>query len=292
MLCLEDGLTNLTSNGGSFEFLPVTVQSAGVVLTGILRIGLKAGLVVSTPDAIDESLMDLFDATAGIESGVWLDIAQFKTSIIAAPATDTNKCELNVVEEYTMALGADAGARLEIGNYSWGTEIEAEVPIFYTTLTEACAIQKTSIAQVALVTPPVKARQDLETTTSTTEITYTATKCNSTGLINCPASLRTTSRYTKTTVLTATVTSGVEPQFTSENTLVVNAIAFNTNAKKIEAISGSPVSYVPKATGTKNLGHDDDLITGETSGVSNKIIIGVSVGVGAPVLLLTMAGLV
>ncbi|PVH77442.1 hypothetical protein DL98DRAFT_573737 [Cadophora sp. DSE1049] len=282
-------VSEITYNGGNFEFLPVTIQSAGVVLTGILRIGLKAGLVISTPDAIDESLMDLFDAAAGIESGVWLDIAQFKTNITAAPVTDDNECELRVVEAYTMALGANAGARLEIREEAWGPEIETQIPIFYTTLAEACATKKTSTVHPASVTASIKARQDLKTTTTVTKITYTATQCLSTGLINCPASLRTTSRNTVIKTLTATVTSGVEPQFTSENT-VVSAIAFSTNVKKIEAISGSPISYVPKATDPSL--SSPVIINGKTGGVSNNIIIGVSVGLGVPVLLLVIAGLV
>ncbi|KAK0107895.1 hypothetical protein ONS96_003682 [Cadophora gregata f. sp. sojae] len=140
-------VSKITYNGGSFEFLPVTIESAGVVLTGILRIGLKAGLVLSTPDAIDKSLLNLFDAAAGIEGGVWLDIAEFKTNITSSPVSDDNDCELRVIEEYTMALGANAGARLECGDYAWGPEIESQIPIFYTTLTDACAIKRTSTTQ-------------------------------------------------------------------------------------------------------------------------------------------------
>ena len=38
------------SNGGRFEFLPVTIESAGVVFSAVLRIGVHSGFELATPD--------------------------------------------------------------------------------------------------------------------------------------------------------------------------------------------------------------------------------------------------
>jgi hypothetical protein len=227
-----------------------------------------------------------------------MDIAQFKTNVTAAPATNGNICELRVIEEYVLALGANVGATLGIGTHTWGPVLETNIPIYYTTLADACAASKTSSAVLGATTtgPAISARQDVETTTTITEVTYTATQCLSTGLVNCPASLQTTSKNKVTKTLTATLTSGAEPVFTAVNT-VVNAIAFGTNIREMSATSGSPVSYIPQPTqtdgngGGSGGGNSNDF-KGETGGVSNKVIIGVSVGIGVPVLIAVIAGLV
>ncbi|KAH6717353.1 hypothetical protein BKA61DRAFT_573392 [Leptodontidium sp. MPI-SDFR-AT-0119] len=294
-------VSSITFNGGNFEFLPVTIKNAGVILTAILRIGLKAGLELSTPDEIsDLSVLKVaqVEVSTGVEAGVWVDIAQFKTNITAAPATNGNTCELRVIEEYVMALGANAGATLAIGTHAWGPELETNTPIYYTTLANVCAVSKSATATTGAtsLTAAIKVRDGLETTTTVTEVTYTATKCLSTGLVNCPVSLQTTSKNKVTKTLTATVTSGAEAVFTAENT-IVSTIAFGTNAYKMSATSGSPVSYIPKPTKEGGAtqeggGGGGNVFNGETGGVSNKTIIGVSVGLGVPVLIGIIAGLV
>jgi hypothetical protein len=130
---------------------------------------------------------------------------------------------------------------------------------------------------------------NVASTTTSTEVTYTytATQCLSTGLINCPVSLQSTSRNTVTKTLVTVVPSGSEATFvTATPGTSVSAIAFGKNIKAISSTSGSPVSFVPP-TATGIVG----VLDGKTGGVSNKLIIGVSVGVGVPVLIGVIAGI-
>ncbi|KAH7317955.1 hypothetical protein BKA65DRAFT_439132 [Rhexocercosporidium sp. MPI-PUGE-AT-0058] len=302
MPIFNHNVSSITFNGGNFEFLPVTIKSAGVILTAILRIGLKAGLELSTPHEIsDMPVLNVaqVEVGTGVEAGIWVDIAQFKTNVTAAPTTKENPCELRVIEEYVMALGANAGATLAIGTHTWGPEVETNTPIYYTTLASACAVSKSAtvtMSTTSATAAAIKLRDGLKTTTTVTEVTYTATRCLSTGLLNCPASLQTTSKNKTTKTLTAMVTSGAEAVFTTDNT-IVSTIAFGTNAHKMSATSGSPVSYIPKPTkeggaAQEGGGAGGNVFNGETRGMSNKIIIGVSVGLGIPVLVGIIAGLV
>jgi hypothetical protein len=255
------------------------------VLTALLRIGVKAGLELGTPTETVGGYP--LDFSTGLEAGVWADVAQFITNVTAAPAGNGSTCELRVVEEYSMLLGANAGATVAIGEHTWGPTPNTQIPIWYTTIWDACAVtgSATAIASAAATAATIIARDDL-TTTISTEVTYTATVCLSTGLVNCPVSLQSTSKNTVTKTLVTAVPSGSEATFpaTTQNT-VVSTIAFGTNIHEISATSGSPVSYVP----TPSPG-SSSIIKGETGGVSNKVIIGVSVGVGVPVLITIVAG--
>jgi hypothetical protein len=276
-------VSSITFNGGNFEFLPVTIQSAGVVLTALLRVGVKAGLELSTPTKTVDGLSLKF--STGLEVGVWADVAQFVTNVTAAPAGNGSTCELPVVEEYSFLLGANAGATLALGEHTWGPTPNTQIPIWYTTLLDACAVTGSATAAASAAATTIAARDDLTTTTTSTEITYTATACLSTGLVNCPVSLQSTSKNTVTKTLVTAVPSGSEVTFpaTVQNT-VVSTVAFGTNIQEISATSGSPVSYVPTPSSRSS-----SVIDGETGGVSNKVIIGVSVGVGVPVLITIVA---
>ncbi|KFY18638.1 hypothetical protein V491_04744 [Pseudogymnoascus sp. VKM F-3775] len=136
-------------------------------------------------------------------------------------------------------------------------------------------------------------------TTSTTVVTQIATVCLSTGLVNCPASLQSAVRNVVTSTLVAAVPVGTEAAFpTTTRDAVVKTVAFGAGAKEVDATSGSPVSYIPKTststTATSKPTSSESTFTstvdGETGGVSNKVIIGVSVGVGVPVLIIIIAG--
>jgi hypothetical protein len=258
------------------------------VLTALLRVGMKAGLDVSTP--VESNSLDGLSFSTGLEGGIWADVAQFTTNVTAA--SDSSICELHVVEEYSMLLGANAGATLAIGEHTWGPTPSTQVPIWYTTLTSACAVSGSATAAASAVATII-ARDDLTTKTTITKVTYTATVCLSTGLVNCPVSLQSTSKNTVTKTLITAVPSGSDATFpaTTQNT-VASTIAFGANVRKLTATSGSPVSYVPTASGPSATPSSatSDVINGETKGVSNKVIIGVSVGVGLPVLIAIIAG--
>ncbi|OBT82780.1 hypothetical protein VE02_09280 [Pseudogymnoascus sp. 03VT05] len=287
---------NITFNGGNFEFLPVTLVGANTVLTAVLRLGIRSGLELSTHTQYVAGIPVGF--SAGIEAGVWADVAKFVTNVTAVP--DSDDCALQVVEEYSMLLGANAGATLGLGEHSWGPAPSTEVPIWYTTLADACAGTKTAAAS-AVTGPAVMEREEDGMTTTSTVITRTATVCLSTGLVNCPLSLQSAVRNVVTSTLIAPKPVGNEEAFpTTTNDAVVRTVAFGVGEKEMGATTGSPVSYVPTtsstttskptSSGSTSTGTDGTILEGETRGVSNKVIIGVSVGVGVPVLILIIAG--
>ncbi|KFZ13072.1 hypothetical protein V502_06778, partial [Pseudogymnoascus sp. VKM F-4520 (FW-2644)] len=290
----DHDVSSITFNGGNFEFLPVKLVGANTVLTAVLRIGIRSGLDISTPPHAIAGIPVSF--SSGIEAGVWADVAQFVTNVTAVP--DSDDCALQVVEEYSMLVGANAGATLAVGEHSWGPAPSTQVPIWYTTLVDICAGTKTARAP-AVTSAAVVGREEGMTTTRTV-VTRTATVCLSAGLVNCPASLQSAVRNVVTSTLIAPVPVGNEEAFPTTTTdAVVRTVAFGAGAKEVGATSGSPVSYVPTtssstseptSSGYASTGTDSSILEGEAGGVSNKVIIGVSVGVGVPVLIMIIAG--
>ncbi|KAE9364300.1 hypothetical protein N431DRAFT_563636 [Stipitochalara longipes BDJ] len=293
----DHNVSSITFNGGNFEFLPVTVQSSGNVLTALLRVGITAGLDISTPtDTIGDISLGF---SAGVVAAVFADVAQFVTNITAAPSNDDNKCDFQVLQEYTMLLGANAGATLALGDHTWGPSPNTQIPLFFTTLAAACAVTGTVSAATtgATITARNPAAKAASSTTTSTEVTYTNTAilCLSSGLLNCPASLQSTSHNTVTKTIVSVVPSGSKATFiTAASNTAVTTIPFGTNVKAISSTSGSPVSFVPTSSPTAGTGGTGitGVLNGKTGGVSNKLVIGVSVGVGVPVLIAIIAGLV
>jgi hypothetical protein len=229
-------------------------------------------------------------------AAVFADVAQFVTNVTAATSSDGNKCDLQVVQEYTMLLGANAGATLAVAGHTWGPTPNTQVPLFFTTLGAACAVTGTvsAAATGATITARNPAANAASSTTTSTEVTYTNTAvlCLSTGLLNCPASLQSTSHNTVTKTLFSVVPSGSKATFlTAATNTAVSTIPFGTNVKAISSTSGSPVSFVPTSSPTGGTGITS-VFNGKTGGVSNKLVIGISVGVGVPVLIAIIAGLV
>ncbi|KAI3325340.1 hypothetical protein HD806DRAFT_490082 [Xylariaceae sp. AK1471] len=290
-------VSSVTFNGGSFEFLPVTVQSASGVLTATLRVGIHAGYSLDL-----KKLAEFIPASTGAEVLVYADLAEFTTNITAVPDGDDSDCQLRVQQVYQFALGAAAGATLAIGPETWGPDPSTKIPIFYTTLADECAKSVTKTASAAIITTPtptVAARQDedMTTTTISTEVIFTGIVCISTGLAECPATLQSTSKVTSTKTLVATVASGSEATFpATTQDAVSETIPFAKNVKSIAATTGSPVSYVPPppppppsptamTTGSESPGDgSDDKPLGKVAGVDTRLIIGVTVGVGVPFL--------
>jgi hypothetical protein len=309
-----------TSNGGKFEFLPVTIISGEVALKGILRVGMHAGFDISSEKLLVGNPFDKTEwtVTAGVEVGVFAHVAEFLTNITGGAEQAAEKgCAVNVVQEYTLALGAHAGATLAVADHTWGGAPTATVPIFYTTLADVCAV--TAAATTPTITssalPPTstgvaasRRQAPLTTTTISTKALFTATSCLSPGLILCPQSLQTTSVQTKTLTLVTAVPPGVEATFPQTTASTVGStIPFGKGANTLAATSGSPVSFVPpppppstspsaSATGQEGIGGvvDDigEVFNGETGGVSNKLIIGLSVGLGVPFVAAVISGLV
>ncbi|KAI1398985.1 hypothetical protein F4819DRAFT_437406 [Hypoxylon fuscum] len=298
MALFGQNVSSITFNGANFEFLPVTVESAGALLKAVLRVGVNAGFELETPKVAIPSLSFSTGASAGVGVNVWANLAEFATNITASPEGDDEGCQLRVEQTYQFGLGAAAGATLAIGQETWGPAPETNTPIFYTTIADICAIQgrtQTTSASTAAIT--ARADGDLETSTLTKKVTFTGTGCETTGLVNCPASLQTTTKVTSTLTHITTVLSGVEATFPeTTGTGVATPVPFGTNMKSVDATTGSPVSYTPPPpppppTSTAEGGVSPEHPLGEVDGVDKRVIIGVCVGVGVPVLAAIIVGI-
>ncbi|RSL59952.1 hypothetical protein CEP54_007052 [Fusarium duplospermum] len=289
----SEEIASITHNGGEFEFLPVTVESAGVVFKAILCVGVQAGFEVGSNDLTIFG-KDVAKVGAGVEMGLYANIAEFITNVTLSLDEDDD-CRLHVEEGYQLAVGLARGASVAIQNATWGPVLETETPIFYTTLAEACAIQRSrgtpSATEATITSAALEARDEdedqsgMETTTISTKETFVVVACLS-GLTNCPVSLQTTSKYTTTRTHVTVIPTDSEAKFPdSVRHTVGSVIPFGDGANKLAATSGAPKSYVPSSVETGAPDDDVDILNPKTGGVSNNVIIGVSVGLGVPLLL-------
>ncbi|RSM12457.1 hypothetical protein CDV31_006298 [Fusarium ambrosium] len=289
----SEEIASMSHNGGEFEFLPVTVESASVVFKAILRVGVQAGFEVGSSDLTILG-KDVAKVGAGVEMVLYANIAEFITNVTLSMDEDDD-CRLHVEEGYQLAVGLERGASVAIQNATWGPVLETETPIFYTTLAEACAIQRSrdtpSAAEATITSAVLEARDEdedqsgMETTTISTKETFVVVACPS-GLINCPVSLQTTSKYTTTRTHVTVIPTDSEAKFPdSVRHTVASVIPFGDGANKLAATSGAPTSYVPSSAETDAPDDDVDIPDPKKGGVSNSVIIGVSVGVGVPLLL-------
>lgn len=241
-------------------------------------------------------------------------------------------CALKIVQEYTLGLGAAAGATIAVGPHSWGHTPSLSVPIYYTTLADVCAVtakgspKPTTTATVTATANNNKHRRDAFTAldssalfdpagnqetptamayTSRAREFHTGIQCASRDLAGaCPQSLQTTTVLTTTKTYVVTVEPDADPTFpTPTADTVASTIPFGKNVNRVAATSGAPRSYVPppppkSSSSIRTAGNnggggvlDDigDVFDGETGGVSNKLIIGLSVGLGVPIVAAAIA---
>ncbi|CAN8096003.1 unnamed protein product [Discula destructiva] len=306
---------------GMFEFLPVQVSTSGFTLDATLRLGVTTGLELASDSSTLKVAQDLLQTIdleigAGASATAYADVAHFSTnitpsdtSIVLKSRDDTSysdECHLPVIETYEFGLGAQAGAYVEFDNHTWGPTPETSIQIFYTTLYSACATSasatasdNSSVATSTVVeakrTEPARlaARDDALLTLSSTVSTYTVTNvvCQSTGLVNCPASLQSTAQTTKTSTISAFVTAGAELTLPATTDTSVSTKPFGTGVKSIQASSGSPVPYVPPAASTSTASGIDGAINDAKdsyNGLSDskkKLTIGLSVAFGGALLI-------
>ncbi|KAL2015089.1 hypothetical protein VTK56DRAFT_6321 [Thermocarpiscus australiensis] len=314
-------VSNIIFNGGKFEFLPVTLIKGEVSLKAILRVGMHAGFDISS-DAFTgkganvglqvlEEAENALNFSAGMEVGVYAHVAEFLTNITGgANLAAQDGCDLKIIQEYTLGLGATAGATLAIADHTWGPQPATTVPIFYTTLANVCAV--TAHGNTTTSAAAARRRQatdgaSLTTSTLTTTALFTGVGCASPALqALCPQSLQTTSIQTSTLTLVTAVPSGVTPTFpATKATTVPSTSPFGNLANKLDATTGVPVSYVPPpppsssstasaspSTTSGILNDIGNVVNGETNRVSNKLIIGLSVGLGVPFVMAVVSGLV
>lgn len=303
----------LFSNGGSFEFLPVEIATAGVVLRAVLRVGVRTGFSVGVDFG---SATKFLNATsdnprlgAGIEAKAYANVAEFVTNVTANDVNELlsgDECELYLEQGYQFAIGAAAGASVELLDQVWGPVPQTEIPIFYTTLSTGCATSK-AVATPTPTTPldPIRKRAETGsdgsvTATTVTELTFSAFGCASQGMTNCPASLKTLETNKVTSTLTSIVPKGssvVWPATVGVNA-AVTPVPFGSSVMSMTASTGKPKSYTPppppsstSKDGKESGGAVADIVDEKTGGVSNKVIIGVSVGLGVPVIAAVIAGI-
>ncbi|KAH7135450.1 hypothetical protein B0J11DRAFT_564785 [Dendryphion nanum] len=292
----SDKISDLIFNGGQFEFLPVEIESGGIVFSAILRIGVHAGFKLVTPTLPDIPAINEVQVGGGIEVGVYANVAEFTTNVTYVP--NDKECELKVVQSYQLALGAVAGATVQIGGNTWGPVPETSIPIWYTQLRSLCAMKTKAAPNPTITARNIRARQEgFTTTTRVTKVTYTGVSCSSQGIVNCPASLQITSQSTETKTLTASVRSGEKVTWAQATVnAVATTVAFGSNAQSISATTGKPVSYIPPPPSPSTTVRSKSsagviVVEGQVGGVSKKVIVGVSVGVGVPVLIALAAGI-
>ncbi|KAL2784450.1 hypothetical protein BJX66DRAFT_344015 [Aspergillus keveii] len=312
----EKDVGGITLPGGFIESLPVTITGSGT-LRALLQLTASIGFELATPGIAfldDIPGLDISFST-GVSAEVFAYVADLSLGVTATTDDDA-ECALEAVAAYTLAVGAAAGATVAVDTYQWGPAPTTTVPVWYTTLGRVCAGEKTSSSTSAAPTPTptqdlLKARQrntddddsdpEMTTTTLTSSTKYTLVGCRSTGLANCPASLQTTTSAKREMTTVLTVESGVTPTFpVSTFSTLSEAIPFGDGKRSLDALSGSPVSYVPPRetetagdSGSGNGNENGDASGDEEKGDddnNNKLIIGLSVGLGVPVLIGVAAG--
>lgn len=255
-------------------------------MTATLRLSAKAGILLISPELPSITVFNhsVPSVGGGIVAQVYADVAELVANVSTAPQGDV--CDFRMLAGYTFNVAAGAGATLTMDTYTWGPAIFTSTPIYYTTLADICVTKAssttTSTAASTATSGFLAKRAGLTTTTLTTTQIYTGVNCESSGLINCPASLQMTLKSTSTLTLVTSVPSGSTAVFPASTlNSVPSPVAFGPSAHNLAVISGSPTSYVPGSAPTASSIHNT--LDGSTGGVSNKVIIGVSVGIGVPV---------
>lgn len=294
----------------------MSIQYGQVILKAILRVEARIGIAFETfLSSLETDVLGPIKAGAGVEARIYANVAEFITNITLNEVdsltkrddgdTDDDNCQLSIAQGFTFGIGAAAGASVELLGNTWGPSPETEIPIFYTTLAAACITSKSSAPTTMVTTtattaasthssaPGKRADSPSITSTVTTE-TQSATICLSSSLINCPASLQSITRNVVTKTLTSTITPGVSVWSTGPAS-TFQTVDFQDDAVTMTSSSGKPKSYTPPpppppptSTSSPTGSATGEPSTEEKSGkhrVSNAVIIGVSVGLGVPVLL-------
>ncbi|KAL4982731.1 hypothetical protein BDW68DRAFT_182260 [Aspergillus falconensis] len=283
-------ISSITLPGGRMEFLPVTIEGHGS-LQALLQLEASVGFEIASPDSV---LAEIASFSAGIGAQVFAYVADFLVQADASSSDDAD-CAVEVLAEYTLAVGAAAGATVAVAEYEWGPAPSTTVPLFYTKLASICAGSKTSSSTTTPI-PTLEGRDnDLEKTTTTvsTTSTYTMVSCASKGLVNCPVRLQSTTSVERAMTTVVTVGPDVEATFPVNTfSTLTAAVSFGDNVRSFGATSGTPVSYVPpqatsSQTGGAESNGDESVDSGEDSDNSNKnkLIIGLSVGLGVPAII-------
>lgn len=224
--------------------------------------------------------------SGGLGAALYANIAEFTATGTANNDSSKEKCDVALVEGFTMALGAQAGATVVFDSSTWGPVAATETPIWYTELTTACATLRSSspptMTSSSSPAAAITARQadgSDDASITTTETTYSIVSCISPGLMNCPVSDQTTLSYA--TILTTTLAA---------QTSIISTKSFGTNKQDFTSTSGPLKSYSPPPPSATSTGggvgaNGGGGRGGRVGGKDEKpLIIGMSVGLGVPAL--------
>ncbi|VUC23433.1 unnamed protein product [Clonostachys rosea] len=279
-------------DGAKFESLPVQIETAGTVIHAILRLSVRAGFAFEV-DLLPGPEIELgpfntedWKASAGLETTLYVNVADLKSNITAFGEED---CPLQIEESFQFAIGAGAGAYVGIGEQTWGPRPQTEIPILPTTFAKTCLSQEAQETGKPRA-QKAEAESGVETVTLSRDITYTAKGCIEPGVIDCPGSAQVLKEYKSKETLITTAPAGasvtwpetIVARVTSTRDFGENAVGINTST------SSSPT---PSATGGEQQ-NDEGFFNQSSGGVSNKLIIGLSVGLGVPILLAIIAGII
>ncbi|CAK4030554.1 Hypothetical predicted protein [Lecanosticta acicola] len=280
---------------GRFELLPVRVQSADATFRATLRLSATVALAAGVPEhlpnvTIGSHHLSDYQLAGGLLAGVSADVAVFETEIKASP--EDPECQLKVIQDYSLVLGATAGAQATVGTATYGPHPTKTTAIYTTTLDSYCTTSAPIVTSAAVHRKRQHSDDDLSTTKLSITIVHTAIQCPLGATGQCPVALQTTLRSTE-----SSTTSLVGPSSEIENSsrfptptpVSITAVPFGTNATTFPAMSGKPTMYTPTPTN----------IAGVASAIASKvhkhkvlaIELGVGIGLGVP-LLAVLAGVV
>ncbi|EFW98862.1 hypothetical protein CMQ_4714 [Grosmannia clavigera kw1407] len=288
-----------------FVSLFIDVDGAVNRETGF-HVKLADGLAM-TVDFFGKSVSNIdFDVTifgidipfyAGVGFSLFADIADFTVRV----RNNVDNCAVLAEEIFQYAIGANAGVELEIGGHTWNPPpLKALLPVWETIASQCAPTTLSSITATAAIAAVANGASDSVTSTIRTTFTYLAVGCRSAGLVNCPVSLQSTTVVTAESTSVTVVPLGSDATWPESTATAVTPIAFGTNAKPISLfVSGTPTSFVSTATASSssvssgnrgNSGNSSSKADGTSSdhhGLSpenKRVVIGVTVGVGVPLL--------
>ncbi|KAK5800827.1 hypothetical protein VI817_003039 [Penicillium citrinum] len=269
----NSNFSSITMPSGHYEFLPVTIAGEGSI-QAILSLKASVGFEFESND-----LRLLPSYSAGVSADMFAYVADFLMGVKGSSEANEGDCEMAAFAEYTLAVGAAAGATVAVDAYSWGPSPNTTVPIWYTTLASTCAEEKsTTSTPHTTAQAQLRNRDDLITTSVTSEESYTIVRCITSGLVNCPANLQETTSYESTVTTTVTIQSGEDPTFPAKTSAsVATPMPFGTNVKRFSSTAGTPTAYTPSSTSNVK-----SILEGTANGTNKKLIIGLCVGLGVP----------
>ncbi|KAJ6144387.1 hypothetical protein N7470_008282 [Penicillium chermesinum] len=208
---------------------------------------------VQLPVPVATALKDLgYSLSAGVEADAFAYLADFKIDANDS-SKSTDYCPVAIDIDYTLAVGAGAGATMAANEHTWGPDATTTVPIWYTSITSTCAETKTLTPSSSTLTttaaPQVVPRFDFlgsavqdpfnpsEPSSTTPAMTSTSViqvmTCLENGLVHCPVSSQSTIYVTCT-----------DPPVWSPS-VPATATSFGPNKQRIFSTQGAPTSYVP-----------------------------------------------